>query len=261
MVAGDSSLAAFPGLSQDSLNMEPMGSPEPQALAAPEPPSQLGQLLASRKLEQALEQSQGRAHLSTQHCALPAAPWSRPGCVLAAEAELEGGPGGSRGVGCSWKSPLLNRVPQVAAVVPRAWACLPGQGLRYLEHLCLVLEQMARLQQLYLELRTQSPPAFLDLEEEEPVLDPLPSLPPAPGSGVQGSEELLSLTEETVKVLLNWTHWRSPGHLKSLVSPDGSGPRIESRTLSESSQCHPHRNTFMPSLVVKKQRAKILSIC
>lgn len=40
---------------------------------------------------------------------------------------------------------------------PEAWACLPGQGLRYLEHLCLVLEQMARLQQLHLQLQTQRP--------------------------------------------------------------------------------------------------------
>lgn len=105
----------------------------------------------------------------------------------------------------------------VAAMVPRAWACLPGQGLRYLEHLCLVLEQMARLQQLYLELRTQSPPAFLDLEEEEPVLDPLPSLPPAPGSGVQGSEELLSLTEETGSLPLEQS--QGPAQLDPLEEP------------------------------------------
>lgn len=37
-----------------------------------------------------------------------------------------------------------------------ACTCLPGQGLRYLEHLCLVLEQMARLQQLYLQLQLQT---------------------------------------------------------------------------------------------------------
>ncbi|XP_004848380.1 uncharacterized protein C8orf58 homolog isoform X3 [Heterocephalus glaber] len=285
MVAGDSTLATFPGLSQDSVSVEPMRSPEPTALAAPEPPSQLGQLLASRKLEQVLEWSQGGAHPSTQHCALPPAPWTRPGCappLLGAEAKLEQD---------------LEEAEVVAAVVPRAWACLPGQGLRYLEHLCLVLEQMARLQQLYLQLRTQSPPE--DPEEEELALAPLPSLLPAPGSGVQGSEELQSLTKETgleaascskvgmlsanpprlpeapveptdsfppsqghkqapshwdrVKVLLNRIRRRSPGHPKSLVPPDGSGPRIESRDLSESPQCHPQQNAFRPSLVVKKQ--------
>lgn len=47
---------------------------------------------------------------------------------------------------------------------PKAWACLPGQGLRYLEHLCLVLEQMARLQQLYLQLQTQRPPGASELQ-------------------------------------------------------------------------------------------------
>ncbi|XP_043842404.1 uncharacterized protein C8orf58 homolog isoform X2 [Dromiciops gliroides] len=36
-----------------------------------------------------------------------------------------------------------------------AWARLPGQGLRYLEHLCLMLEQMAVLQQLHLQLQEQ----------------------------------------------------------------------------------------------------------
>lgn len=49
----------------------------------------------------------------------------------------------------------LHSVPQVEGLGPEAWACLPGQGLRYLEHLCLVLEQMARLQQLCLQLQTQ----------------------------------------------------------------------------------------------------------
>lgn len=43
-----------------------------------------------------------------------------------------------------------------------ASTCLPGQGLRYLEHLCLVLEQMARLQQLYLQLQTQRPSRVSD---------------------------------------------------------------------------------------------------
>ncbi|KAM6149917.1 uncharacterized protein C8orf58 homolog [Erethizon dorsatum] len=288
MVVGDSPLATIPGLSQDSLNVEPAGSPQPSAFAAPEPPSQLGRLLASRKLEQVLERSQARPLLSTQHRALPLALRSRPGCVMPllgagqgpvkAEAEPEVD---------------LEEAEVVVAMVPRAWACLPGQGLRYLEHLCLVLEQMARLQQLYLQLWTQRP--LEDPEEEDPALAPLPSLSPAPGSEVQGSEELLSPTKETgieiascskvrmlsanppqlpeapveptdsfppsqghkdpshwdkIKVLLNRIRWRSPGHPEPSVPPDGCGPRIESRDLSES---HPHWKTFMPSLVIKKQ--------
>lgn len=57
-----------------------------------------------------------------------------------------------------FKSSLPHYVPQVRGVGPEAWACLPGQGLRYLEHLCLVLEQMVRLQQLHLQLQTQRLP-------------------------------------------------------------------------------------------------------
>lgn len=45
-----------------------------------------------------------------------------------------------------------------------ACTCLPGQGLRYLEHLCLVLEQMVRLQQLYLQLQTQRPSRVSDVQ-------------------------------------------------------------------------------------------------
>lgn len=56
------------------------------------------------------------------------------------------------------RAPLPHSVPQAGGLGPEARACLPGQGLRYLEHLCLVLEQMARLQQLYLQLQTQRPP-------------------------------------------------------------------------------------------------------
>lgn len=61
------------------------------------------------------------------------------------------------------ESPLPHSVPQVRGLGPEAWACLPGQGLRYLEHLCLVLEQMARLQQLHLQLQPQRPPGVSEL--------------------------------------------------------------------------------------------------
>lgn len=57
MVVGDSSLATLSGLSQDSLNLEPMGSPEL-------PPTQLDRLLARRKLEQVLERSREFPSLS-----------------------------------------------------------------------------------------------------------------------------------------------------------------------------------------------------
>ncbi|XP_047403962.1 uncharacterized protein C8orf58 homolog isoform X2 [Sciurus carolinensis] len=293
MVAGDSPLATLPELLQDSLDLEPMGNPEHLALAAKEPPAQLSRLLANHKLEQVLERSRRLPSLSGQHGSR-----SKPECgvplfgaeeqeTTEAETKLEAG--------------LEAEV--VRSVDPGSLACLPGQGLRYLEHLCLVLEQMARLQQLYLQLQTQRPPG--GLEEEESALTPLPSPLHTPVNGVQGPGELLSKTKETgaaaaspqkvrvlsinpprlteapvepshsfllsqghkdlshwdkVKVLLNRIRWRSPQLPEPPAPPDGSGPRIESKDLSERPQYHPHPKTFMPSLVVKKRRGKNLSV-
>ncbi|XP_027454966.1 uncharacterized protein C8orf58 homolog isoform X2 [Zalophus californianus] len=311
MVVGDSLLATSPGLSQDSLDFEPTGSPEPLALASKEPPAHLGRLLANRKLEQVLERSRqlpsSPASMSQRHRSLK--PPSEPECEMPlfgareqeateAETDLEAG---------------LEEAEVAGGLGPEAWACLPGQGLRYLEHLCLVLEQMARLQQLYLQLQTQRPPwgsepqgqqasggQDREAEEEEEAGKPTlaPSLPPsrAPGREVHG---LPSQTQETgaksatplkvglpsanppvlleaaaepahifpssqghkVKVLLNRIRWRSPKHPESPAPPDGSAPRIESRGVPERPPCQPLRKTFVPSFVVKKQRAKNLSVC
>ncbi|XP_060034807.1 uncharacterized protein C8orf58 homolog [Erinaceus europaeus] len=91
----------------------------------------------------------------------------------------------------------LHEAEVVGLIGPKAWACLPGQGLRYLEHLCLVLEQMVRLQQLYLELQTQRLPGDLEEDSEPPAL-----ASHAPGSEVhQRSWELLSQTQQTVSFL------------------------------------------------------------
>lgn len=66
MAVGDSPLAALPGLSQDSLDFESSGGPEP--------PAHVDQLLASQKLGQVLERSHrlptAPASLSGQHCCL-----------------------------------------------------------------------------------------------------------------------------------------------------------------------------------------------
>uniref|UniRef100_I3N850 Chromosome 8 open reading frame 58 n=1 Tax=Ictidomys tridecemlineatus TaxID=43179 RepID=I3N850_ICTTR len=283
MVVGDSPLATLSELSQDSLNLEPMGSPEHL------PPAQLGRLLANHKLEQVLERSRQLPSVSGDHGSL-----SKPKCGVSlfgageqetteAETKLEAG-------------------LEAEVVNPGSWACLPGQGLRYLEHLCLVLEQMARLQQLYLQLQTQRPLGV----KEESALVPLPSPSPTPVNGVQGTGELLSRTKETgadaalsqkvgvlsinpprlteapvepthsfllsqehkqdlshwdkVKVLLNRIRWRSSQHPEPPAPPNGSDPRIETRDLSERPQYHPHRKTFMPSLMVKKRRGKNLSV-
>ncbi|XP_004763334.1 uncharacterized protein C8orf58 homolog isoform X2 [Mustela putorius furo] len=301
MVVGDGPLTTSPGLSQVCLDFEPTGSPEPLALAPVEPPAHLGRLLANRKLEQVLERSRrlptSPASMS-RHCSSLNSPCEPERQVppfgageqeaTEAETDLEAG---------------LEEAEVAGALGPEAWACLPGQGLRYLEHLCLVLEQMARLQQLYLQLQTQRPLPDPEVEEEEiegaggePTLAPSP--PPSCDTGPE-VHELLSQRQEAgaetaaplkaglpnanpprlleaaaepaqifapsqghkVKVLLNRIRWRSPKHPESPALPDGPAPRTESRGVPERPPCQPLRKTFMPSFVVKKQRAKNLSVC
>ncbi|XP_052047044.1 uncharacterized protein C8orf58 homolog isoform X2 [Apodemus sylvaticus] len=194
MVVGDSSLATLSGLSQDSLNLEPMGSPEL-------PPAQLDRLLARQKLEQVLERSREFPSLSGRRGPLQLL--NRPvGGVpvfvgeqesTEADTELEAG---------------LEEAKEVGNMESGACTCLPGQGLRYLEHLCLVLEQMARLQQLYLQLQSQRPsrprlssesllaPSRLSQEPEEEELAPALSSSHIPDNKVQGHREELSQTKD-----------------------------------------------------------------
>ncbi|KAK1342436.1 hypothetical protein QTO34_015201 [Cnephaeus nilssonii] len=299
MAVGDSSLATSPRLSQDSLDLEPVGSPEPLALPM-EPSAHLGRLLASQKLERALERSSqlptSPAGLSQHHRSLK--PTRRP--------EYEVPPFGARDQGATKAETDpeagLEEAEVARGLGPEAGACLPGQGLRYLEHLCLVLEQMVRLQQLHLQLQTQRPPGGPVEEEEELTVAPSPPPSRAPGSEVWGSRELLTQTQETgeegaslpkvgvpsanpfrlskvpaepahtlqssqshrrdlshwnkIKVLLNRIRWKSPQHPEPPAPPSGPASRVESRDLP----CRPLRKTFMPSLVVKKQRAKNLSV-
>ncbi|XP_054434761.1 uncharacterized protein C8orf58 homolog [Pteronotus mesoamericanus] len=356
MAVGDSALTSAPGLSQDSLDFEPVGSPEPLALPT-EPPAHLGRLLASRKLEQVLERS---SQLPTPPASLSGHHRSpKPRRKPEYEVPLFGGRGREASKAETDRGAGPEEAEVVRGVGPEAWACLPGQGLRYLEHLCLVLEQMARLQQLQLQLQTQRPPGVSEpggsgghgdpAEEEESALAPSPPSSPAPGSGLLGSWELLSRTRETgmgqpclpprpagpgpeagppspglegcvpvprsgssdslsegvkraslpkvwvpsthppglseaptepaptvppsqshkrdlshwnkVKVLLNRIRWKSPQCPEPATPPAGPATRIGSRDLPERPSCRPLRKTFMPSLVVKKQRAKNLSVC
>ncbi|CAK6445244.1 unnamed protein product [Pipistrellus nathusii] len=296
MAVGDSSRATSPRLSQDSLDVEPVGSPEPPALPM-EPSAHPGRLLASQKLERVLERS-GR---------LPASPASlvyhRRSLPPTRRPEYDVPPFGARDQGATTADTDLEAGLEEAEVVrgtgPEAGACPPGQGLRYLEHLCLVLEQMARLQQLHLQLQTQRPPGG-PVEEEELTVAPSPPPSHASGSEIRGSWELHSQAPETgeeraslpmvgvpsanpfrlsrvpaqpahtcqpsqshrdlshwnkIKVLLNRIRWKSPQHPEPPTPPHGPASRVESRDLP----CRPLRKTFMPSLVVKKQRAKNLS--
>ncbi|XP_067601236.1 uncharacterized protein C8orf58 homolog isoform X7 [Pseudorca crassidens] len=294
MAIGDRSLATSPGLSQDSLNSEPMQNAEPLALGATEPPARLSRLLASRKLEQVLERSR---QLPTSSASLSHYRSPKPPRNPEYEMPLFGAGGQEATKAESDLEAGLEEAEVVGGLGPEAWACLPGQGLRYLEHLCLVLEQMARLQQLCLQLQTQRAPGHP--KEEEPALAPSPPPSHAPGSEVHGRWERLSQTEETgastasppkvgvpsaspsrlsealaepahtfpssqghrVKVLLNRIRWRSPRPAEAAAPPDGSAPRIASRDLPERPPGQTLQKTFMPSLVVKKQRAKNLTVC
>nr|KAF6347934.1 hypothetical protein mMyoMyo1_001912 [Myotis myotis] len=306
MAVGDSSWAISPRLSQDSLDSEPVGSPEPLALPM-EPSAHLGRLLASQKLERVLERSSqlptSPASLSHHHRSRK--PTRKP--------EYEMPPVGARDQGATnAETDLeagLGEAEVGRGIGPEAGACPPGQGLHYLEHLCLVLEQMVRLQQLHLQLQPQRPPGVSEppgsqgpVEKEELTVAPSPPLSHVPGSEVRGSLELLSQTQETgekgaslpkvgvpsanpfrlsrvpaepahtlqpsqshkrdlshwnkVKVLLNRIRWKSPQHPEPPAPPNGPAFRVESRDLP----CRPLRKTFMPSLVLKKQRAKNLSV-
>ncbi|XP_006884966.1 PREDICTED: uncharacterized protein C8orf58 homolog [Elephantulus edwardii] len=286
MAVEDSSLAISPGISQDSLDFEPVGSPEPPPLAAMEPPAQRGRLLASRKLEQVLERSR---RLQTSSASLPRR--CRP-----SKSDCEDVPSFEAGGQATEAETGL----EVRALEPEVWTSLPGQGLRYLEHLCLVLEQMVRLQQLYLQVQTQRP-AWDPEEREESALAPSPLPSHAAGheiqvpwdpqgqtqdAGVKAAsspkmevpsvnpprlQEALAEATHTspssqghkldlshwdkVKVLLNRIRWRSSRLPEPPASP--RGPKIESRDLSERPRTH--RKTFMPSMVVKKGRGKNLS--
>nr|XP_010953288.2 uncharacterized protein C8orf58 homolog [Camelus bactrianus] len=192
MAAGDSSPATSRGLSQDSLTFEPMGSPEALALGAVEDPTHKSRLLASRKLEQVLERSRqlptSPASLSQHYRSLS------PPCQPECEKPLFGA-GGQEATEA--ESDLEAGLEEAEVVRPEAQACLPGQGLRYLEHLCLVLEQTARLQQLYLQLQTRRAGDPEEEESEESAVAPSSPSSHAPGSEVHEPWERLSQTEKT----------------------------------------------------------------
>ncbi|GAB1299058.1 hypothetical protein APTSU1_001429400 [Apodemus speciosus] len=261
MVVGDSSLATLSGLSQDSLNLEPTGSPEL-------PPAQLDRILARQKLEQVLERSREFPSSSGRRGSLQLLNKPVGGVPIfvgeqestEADTELEAGLEEAK------EQYVATPTEEVGNMESGACTCLPGQGLRYLEHLCLVLEQMARLQQLYLQLQTQRP----SREPEEEELAPALSSSHIPDNRVQGHREELSQTKDPagaeaaslpeggvlvtsptclpeallepthtllpsqghkdlshwdkVKVLLNRIRWRSPRLPEPPVPPDSSRP-------------------------------------
>ncbi|XP_058406521.1 uncharacterized protein C8orf58 homolog isoform X3 [Diceros bicornis minor] len=257
MVVGDSPLATSPGLSQDSLDFEPMGSPEPLALAAMTPPAHLGQLLASHKLEQVLEQSRqlptSLASLS-QHHRSPKPP-SKPECemlLFGAEDQEATKPGADPGSG-----------PEEAEVDPEeeeglALASLPPPSRAPGSDAHRSWELLSQTQET--GAKAASPLKAGVPSVKPPRLSEAPAEPAHVFPSSQGHKRDLSHWNK-VKVLLNRIRWRSPRHPEPPAPPAGPAPRIESRDLPERPPYHPLRKTFTPSLVVKKQRAKNLSVC
>ncbi|XP_028920531.1 uncharacterized protein C8orf58 homolog [Ornithorhynchus anatinus] len=245
MAVGESPPLTPPRFSLDSLDFRPRGSPEPPAS---EPASEPGRFLTSCKLERVVERSRrspatlprrrrvGREPGTTSE--LPGSP--RPGSFLA--------------------EPSLGPGSEAKEVGAEAWACLPGQGLRYLEHLCLVLERMALLQQLNLQQQQRVDPSKPEEEEEEeeevvpagaPSLHPSrpracsvlgareksgPALPRNPAGHSASTPSLLSAPARTAPSLLtshgqkgDSSHWDKVKVLLNRIrrrAPRGSEPPL-----------------------------------
>lgn len=185
----------------------------------------------------------------------------------------------------------LEEAEVVGDLGPKAWACF-----YYLEHLCLELEQMARLQQLYLQ--AQRPPGNPEAQEEkEPgrAPSPPPLLPQA--SEVHG---LFSHTQETalplkvgvpstnsprlleapaelahifsssqehkqdlshwneVRVLLNRIHWRSLRHFESPAPPDGPPLGLSQSMFLKDLNASPSRRPLCHHLWLRSNKQKPL---
>ncbi|XP_038603021.1 uncharacterized protein C8orf58 homolog [Tachyglossus aculeatus] len=268
-----------PSFSLDSLDFQSGGSPGPQAS---EPTSELGLLLTSCKVERSRRSPATLPRLRRAG--------REPGNTL----ELPGSPH----PGSFLAEPSLGPGSEAKEVGAEAWACLPGQGLRYLEHLCLVLERMALLQHLNLQPRVG--PSKPEEEEEEevdpsgaPSLHPSrprarsvlgapksgPTLPRNPAGRSASTPSLLSAPARTapslltsqgqksdcshwdkVKVLLNRIRRRGPRASESPLARGSPDPRSDSRESPPDSHRRLPRRTYLPALVVKKHRAKNLSV-
>ncbi|XP_032492127.1 uncharacterized protein C8orf58 homolog isoform X7 [Phocoena sinus] len=255
MVVGDRSLATSPGLSQDSLNSEPMQNAEPLALGAMEPPARLSRLLASRKLEQVLERSR---QLPTSSASLSHYRSPKPPSNSEYEMPLFGAGGQEATKAESVLEAGLEEAevdrkeeePALAPSPPPSHA--PGSEVHgRWERLSQTEETGAS---------TASPPkvgvpSASPSRLSEALAEPAHTFPSS-----QGHRRDLSHWNK-VKVLLNRIRWRSPRPAEAAAPPDGSAPRIASRDLPERPPGQTLRKTFMPSLVVKKQRAKNLTVC
>ncbi|XP_036169489.1 PDZ and LIM domain protein 2 isoform X7 [Myotis myotis] len=251
MAVGDSSWAISPRLSQDSLDSEPVGSPEPLALPM-EPSAHLGRLLASQKLERVLERSSqlptSPASLSHHHRSRK--PTRKPEYEMPpvgardqgatnAETDLEAG------LGEAEVGPVEKEELTVAPSPPLSH--VPGSEVRGSLEL---LSQTQETGEKGASLPKVGVPSANPFRLSRVPAEPAHTLQPS-----QSHKRDLSHWNK-VKVLLNRIRWKSPQHPEPPAPPNGPAFRVESRDLP----CRPLRKTFMPSLVLKKQRAKNLSV-
>ncbi|XP_027709666.1 uncharacterized protein C8orf58 homolog [Vombatus ursinus] len=189
MGGGESPSTTPPGFNLDSSSLELGGGPKPAPVTM-EPPANLDRFLASQKLEQVVARSRWPRSSSTV----------TPTYLKRNEQGPEVSPeitGYRSGTEAEVGSQLSPAESLVVGSESNAWACLPGQGLRYLEHLCLMLERMALLQQLHLQLQEQYQQMPTGLEEkiENSVLAPFhPRF-----SSMLGLQEFQNPVEKTVE--------------------------------------------------------------
>ncbi|XP_044516748.1 uncharacterized protein C8orf58 homolog [Gracilinanus agilis] len=191
MGEGESSSTTPSSFALDSSNLE-LGRRSKLASVTMEPPPDLDRLLASRKLEQVVARS----------CWPRSSPATLPKCWQQREQVSEVSPevtGDQNGTEEAEPDSQAGPAESLAlSSEADAWACLPGQGLRYLEHLCLMLERMALLQQLHQQLQQQHQqmPTGVEGTSESSILVPFrPRV-----SSVLGSQEFQRLVEKSGKV-------------------------------------------------------------
>ncbi|XP_007476541.2 uncharacterized protein C8orf58 homolog isoform X1 [Monodelphis domestica] len=190
MGGGESPSTAPSSLALDSSNLALGGRPK-MASVTMEPPPDLDRFLASRKLEQVVARS----------CWPRSSPATLPKCWQQREQGSEVSSEVTRDQNGTKAEPGSQAGPAESLALGSeadAWACLPGQGLRYLEHLCLMLERMAMLQQLQQQLQQQHQqmPTGTEGTNESSILAPFrPRV-----SSVLGPQEFQRLVEKTGKV-------------------------------------------------------------
>ncbi|KAM9065836.1 uncharacterized protein C8orf58 homolog isoform X1 [Sarcophilus harrisii] len=228
MAGEESSPISSPDFALDSSSLELGGGPTLAPVTTESLPD-LDRFLASQKLEQVVARSCRSRSSST----LAPKRWQRSKQRPGVSPEVTGVQGGTEAAVSSQCGPEES---QAVGSESDAWACLPGQGLRYLEHLCLMLERMATLQQLHLQLQEQCQqlPSGMEETNESSVLAPF-----HPRSfSVLGSQEFQSLMEKTVEesALPRWSEVHSVSAPNLLEGPEGTAHTVPSY--------QGHRNTL-----------------